>query len=78
MLFSGIKLGSLTDQEKDFLGTAYEKALIAVKKNITPMNYFSYNYAQNHLVVFFCIVFLVMKSVMPYILRVVARLDLQN
>ncbi len=39
MLFTGTKLGSLDDKEKAFLATAYEKALIALKKNITPMGF---------------------------------------
>ncbi len=39
MLFTGTKLGSLTDKEKAFLGTAYEKALVALKKNITPLGF---------------------------------------
>ncbi|WP_438479891.1 HAD-IIB family hydrolase [Oleiharenicola lentus] len=39
MLFSGTKLGSLNDKEKVFIATAYEKALIALKKNITPLGF---------------------------------------
>ncbi|MEJ1972645.1 MAG: HAD-IIB family hydrolase [Lacunisphaera sp.] len=39
MLFTGTKLGSLTDKEKDFLATAYEKALVALRKNITPLGF---------------------------------------
>jgi sucrose-6F-phosphate phosphohydrolase len=39
MLFTGTKLGSLDEKEKAFLATAYDKALIALKKNITPMGF---------------------------------------
>ena len=39
MLFTGTKLGSLTQKEKDFLALAYEKALVALRKNITPMGF---------------------------------------
>jgi sucrose-6F-phosphate phosphohydrolase len=39
MLFTDTKLATLTDKEKAFLGTAYEKALIALRKNITPLGF---------------------------------------
>jgi len=39
MLFNGTKLGSLDAKEKAFLATAHEKALIALKKNITPLGF---------------------------------------
>lgn len=39
MLFTGTKLGSLDEKEKAFLTSAYEKAVIALKKNITPMGF---------------------------------------
>ncbi len=39
MLFTGTKLGSLDAKEKAFLATAHEKALIALKKNITPLGF---------------------------------------
>jgi sucrose-6F-phosphate phosphohydrolase len=39
MLFAGTKLGSLTAKERDFLGIAYEQALVALKKNITPLGF---------------------------------------
>jgi sucrose-6F-phosphate phosphohydrolase len=39
MLFTGTKLATLTDKEKAFLGTAYEKALVALRKNITPLGF---------------------------------------
>jgi sucrose-6-phosphatase len=39
MLFTGTRLGSLDSAEKDFLKTAYEKALVALRKNITPIGF---------------------------------------
>lgn len=39
MLFAGTKLGSLNDKEKAFLATAYDQALVALKKNITPRGF---------------------------------------
>jgi len=39
MLFTGTKLGSLSESEKSFVATAYEKALVALKKNITPLGF---------------------------------------
>ncbi len=47
MLFTGTKLGSLTDKEKDFLSTAYTKALVAVKKNITPLGFSACSLSDN-------------------------------
>ena len=47
MLFSGTHLGSITDQEKTFLKTAYEKALVALKKNITPLGFSACSLADN-------------------------------
>ncbi|MBI4624620.1 MAG: HAD-IIB family hydrolase [Verrucomicrobia bacterium] len=47
MLFTGTKLGSLTDKEKAFLATAYEKALVALKKNITPLGFSACSLADN-------------------------------
>ena len=47
MLFTGTKLGSLTDPEKEFLGTAYAKALVALKKNITPLGFSACSLADN-------------------------------
>ncbi len=38
-LFTGTKLGTLTDTEKKFLLTAYDKALAALRKNITPLGF---------------------------------------
>ncbi|MDI1334960.1 MAG: HAD-IIB family hydrolase [Lacunisphaera sp.] len=39
MLFTGTKLGTLTDKEKSFLTTGYEKALATLRKNITPLGF---------------------------------------
>jgi sucrose-6F-phosphate phosphohydrolase len=47
MLFGGSKSGALTDQEKTFLGTAYTKALVALKKNITPAGFSACSLADN-------------------------------
>lgn len=47
MLFTGTKLGSLTDKERTFLNLAYEKALIALKKNITPLGFSACSLADN-------------------------------
>jgi sucrose-6-phosphatase len=47
LLFTGTKLGSLTDKEKIFLGTAYEQALVALRKNITPLGFSACSLADN-------------------------------
>lgn len=47
MLFTGTKLGSLDDKEKEFLATAYRKALEALKRNITPMGFSACSLADN-------------------------------
>lgn len=39
MLFTGTRLGTLDAKEKEFLKTAYEKALVALRKNITPLGF---------------------------------------
>ncbi|GAB1488117.1 hypothetical protein MASR2M8_05600 [Opitutaceae bacterium] len=39
MLFTGSRLGSLGDEDKQLLLTAYERALIALRKNITPLGF---------------------------------------
>ncbi|MGA3006825.1 MAG: HAD-IIB family hydrolase, partial [Opitutaceae bacterium] len=39
MLFTGTQLGPLTEDEKRFLLLAYQKALVALKKNITPLGF---------------------------------------
>jgi len=47
MLFSGTKLGSLTEKEKAFLATAYDQALVALRKNITPLGFSACSLADN-------------------------------
>lgn len=47
MLFTGTKLGSLTADEKAFLATAHGKALVALKKNITPLGFSACSLADN-------------------------------
>ncbi len=47
MLFTGTKLGSLDAKEKTFLTTAHEQALIALKKNITPLGFSACSLADN-------------------------------
>lgn len=47
MLFTRTKLGSLNDEEKAFLATAYEQALIALRKNITPLGFSACSLADN-------------------------------
>jgi sucrose-6F-phosphate phosphohydrolase len=47
MLFDGVQLGSLTAEEKVYLGTAYERALVALKKNITPLGFSACSLADN-------------------------------
>ena len=39
MLFTGTRLGSLDAKDKDFLRIAYDKALVALRKNITPLGF---------------------------------------
>ncbi|MFZ5493787.1 MAG: HAD-IIB family hydrolase [Verrucomicrobiota bacterium] len=39
MLFTGTKLGSLTEKERDFLATAYGQAIAALRRNITPLGF---------------------------------------
>ena len=39
MLFTGTRLRSLDAKEKEFIKTAYEKALVALRKNITPLGF---------------------------------------
>ncbi len=47
MLFTGTRLGSLETKEKEFLKTAYEKALVALRKNITPLGFSACSLADN-------------------------------
>ncbi|MBP6865353.1 MAG: HAD-IIB family hydrolase [Candidatus Didemnitutus sp.] len=46
-LFEGTSLGSLNPDEKKFVSTAYEKALVALKKNITPLGFSACSLADN-------------------------------
>ena len=46
-LFTGTKPGALTDKEKAFLTTAYEKAIVALKKNLTPLGFSACSLADN-------------------------------
>ncbi len=39
LLFAGTQLGALSDEDKQLLDTAYEKALVALRKNITPLGF---------------------------------------
>ncbi len=39
MLFTGTKLGAVSAEEKSLVLTAYDQALIALKKNITPLGF---------------------------------------
>lgn len=47
LLFTGTKLGSLTDKERGFLATAYEQALAALRHNITPRGFSACSLAHN-------------------------------
>jgi sucrose-6F-phosphate phosphohydrolase len=46
-LFTGTQLGSLTDDEKKLIHTGYEKALVALRKNITPLGFSACSLADN-------------------------------
>lgn len=50
MLFTSTKLGSLTEKERAFLATAHERALAALKKNITPLGFSACSLADNAVV----------------------------
>lgn len=47
MLFQGTQLGSLCSEERDYIRTAYGKALEALKKNITPLGFSACSLADN-------------------------------
>jgi sucrose-6F-phosphate phosphohydrolase len=47
MLFTGTKLGCLTEREKAFVATAHEKALVALRKNITTFGFSACSLADN-------------------------------
>lgn len=39
MLFSDVALGSLTSAERNLINTGYQQALVAIRKNITPLGF---------------------------------------
>lgn len=47
MLFTGTGLGSLGDDDKKLLLNAYERALVALRKNITPLGFSACSLADN-------------------------------
>jgi sucrose-6F-phosphate phosphohydrolase len=47
LLFTGMRLGSLSEDERRFLHTAYEQALVALKRNITPLGFSACSLADN-------------------------------
>lgn len=47
LLFTGTRLGSLTEDDRRFLHTAYEQAIVALKKNITPLGFSACSLADN-------------------------------
>lgn len=46
-LFQGTRLGALTHDEREFVRTAYAQALVALKKNITPLGFSACSLADN-------------------------------
>ncbi len=47
MLFTDAALGSLTSEERDLITTGYRHALIAIRKNITPIGFSACSLADN-------------------------------
>lgn len=47
MLFTGRKLGSLSADDQAFLATAYDKALAALRRNLTPLGFSACSLADN-------------------------------
>lgn len=47
LLFTGTHLGSLSEEDRRYLHTAYEQALVALKKNITPLGFSACSLADN-------------------------------
>ncbi len=39
LLFTGTRLGTLNDEEKRLIKTGYEQALVAIRKNVTPLGF---------------------------------------
>ncbi|MDX1952311.1 MAG: HAD-IIB family hydrolase, partial [Verrucomicrobiota bacterium] len=50
MLFADASLGSLTSPERELITTGYEKALIALRKNITPMGFSACSLEDNEVI----------------------------
>jgi sucrose-6-phosphatase len=47
LLFEGTKLGTLSPDERAFVRTGYQKALVALRKNITPLGFSACSLADN-------------------------------
>jgi len=47
MLFTEAALGSLTSEERDLIATGYRHALVAIRKNITPLGFSACSSADN-------------------------------
>ncbi|MBL9213944.1 MAG: HAD-IIB family hydrolase [Opitutaceae bacterium] len=47
MLFTGTRLGSLSEKERAFLATAYGQALAALRRNLTPLGFSACSLADN-------------------------------
>jgi sucrose-6F-phosphate phosphohydrolase len=47
MLFTGTKLGSLGEKERAFIATGYERAIAALRHNITPLGFSACSLAHN-------------------------------
>jgi sucrose-6F-phosphate phosphohydrolase len=47
LLFTGTQLGSITGDEKKLLHLGYEKALVALRKNVTPLGFSACSLADN-------------------------------
>lgn len=47
LLFTGTHLGSLSEADRKFLHTAYDQAIAALKKNITPLGFSACSLADN-------------------------------
>jgi sucrose-6-phosphatase len=49
MLFSEVALGSLTTSERDLINLGYQQALIAIRKNITPLGFSACSLSDNEI-----------------------------
>jgi sucrose-6-phosphatase len=47
LLFTGTKLGALNEEEKRLISTGYQHALVALRKNITPMGFSACSLSDN-------------------------------